>query len=117
MSRFVANISSLIGLRAGVLLSAVILFMPPLTLLGMISPMAVKLNADSLQHVGRAAGNLYAVSTIDEGIEVLTGKPAGKMRKNYSFPKETVNWAVNRRLEQMIEQLREPNNSKSRRKK
>jgi spermidine synthase len=53
-----------LGLRQAVLASAFILFFPPLTLLGMISPYAIKLRAESIEKVGRTAGNLYAVSTL-----------------------------------------------------
>ena len=34
--------------------------------------------------------HIYAVSTIEEGIEVLTGVPAGKKDKNGHFPAGTV---------------------------
>jgi spermidine synthase len=52
------------GLRAGVLITATVLFFPPLALLGMVSPYAIRLQAASLEVVGRTAGNLYAVSTV-----------------------------------------------------
>lgn len=52
------------GLRAAVLLSATVLFFPPLVLLGIVSPYAIRLKASSINVVGRTAGNLYAVSTM-----------------------------------------------------
>jgi len=52
-----------LGLRAAVLLAATVLFFPPLVLLGMVSPYAIRLKASGLEVVGRTAGNLYAVST------------------------------------------------------
>jgi len=51
------------GLRTAVLVTATILFFPPLVLLGMASPYAIRLKASNLDVVGRTAGNLYAVST------------------------------------------------------
>ena len=42
--------------------------------------------------------NIFAVSTVDEGIEVLTGVPAGKRRKNGAFPEGTINYLVEERL-------------------
>ncbi len=51
-------------LRVAVLVTATILFFPPLVLLGMVSPYAIRLKASSLEVVGRTAGNLYAVSTM-----------------------------------------------------
>ena len=52
-----------LGLRTSVLLASFVLFFPPLTLLGMVSPYAIRLRASSLERVGSTAGNLYAVST------------------------------------------------------
>ena len=60
-----------LGLRIAVLTAATILFFPPLVLLGMVSPMAVKLRTGSLNEVGRSAGNLYAVSTVASVIAAL----------------------------------------------
>jgi spermidine synthase len=63
-----------IGLRIAVLAAAVLLFFPPLVLLGMVSPFAVKLRTSALSEVGRSAGNLYAVSTVASVVAaVLTG--------------------------------------------
>jgi len=53
-----------LGLRAAVLITATLLFFPPLTLLGMVSPYAIRLKVSSVEVVGRTAGNLYAVSTV-----------------------------------------------------
>ena len=49
--------------------------------------------------------HIYAVSTIDEGIEVLTGVKAGERRKDGSFEPSTVNDKVDRRLREMAETL------------
>lgn len=59
------------GLRVAVLLATLILFAPPLTLLGMVSPYAIRLKAEQLSEVGRTAGDLYAVSTIGSVIAAL----------------------------------------------
>lgn len=42
--------------------------------------------------------HIYAVSTIDEGIEVLTGVPAGKKDKDGKFPAGTVNYLAYEKL-------------------
>ena len=47
-----------------VLVSATILFFPPLALLGTVSPFAIRLKAAALDQVGRTSGNLFAVSTV-----------------------------------------------------
>ena len=48
-------------LRAAVLVTATVLFFPPLFLLGMVSPVAIRLRARTLDEVGRVAGELYAL--------------------------------------------------------
>lgn len=42
--------------------------------------------------------HIYAISSIEEGIEVLTGVPAGKKDKNGHFPAGTVNYLVYEKL-------------------
>ena len=42
--------------------------------------------------------HIYAISTIDEGIEILTGVPAGKKDKNGKFPAGTINSLVYEKL-------------------
>lgn len=52
------------GLRAAVLVAAFVLFAPPLTLLGMVSPFVIRLKTESVERVGRTAGDLFAISTL-----------------------------------------------------
>ena len=51
--------------------------------------------------------HIYAVSTIDEGIEVLTGVPAGDLQPDGSYPEGTVHQLVEARLEHMAQRARE----------
>lgn len=67
----VLKITEPMGLRIAVLAAATILFFPPLMLLGMVSPFAVKLRTSTLAEVGRSAGNLYAVSTVASVVAAL----------------------------------------------
>ncbi|HZL84614.1 MAG TPA: fused MFS/spermidine synthase [Candidatus Krumholzibacteria bacterium] len=60
-----------LGLRAAVLAGSMLLFAPPLLLLGMVSPYAVRLAAKRLDDVGRTAGNLFAVSTLASVVSAL----------------------------------------------
>ncbi len=55
------------------------------------------------------AGNfsIYPARTIDEGIEFLTGVPAGERLPDGSFKEGTVNYLVDRRLREMAEMARE----------
>lgn len=60
----VLDATTSLGLRSAVLVTATVLFFPPLALLGMISPYAIRLKIRSVGEVGRTAGDLFAVSTI-----------------------------------------------------
>ncbi|HEV7734467.1 MAG TPA: fused MFS/spermidine synthase [Candidatus Binatia bacterium] len=51
------------GVRGGSLVSALLLLAPPLTVLGTLSPFAVRIAADLVTTLGRTAGRLYAIST------------------------------------------------------
>ncbi len=55
------NISNV---KFGSLISSLLLFSIPSTLLGMVSPYAAKLKLHSLDVSGRTVGNLYAISTL-----------------------------------------------------
>ncbi|MBI3089879.1 MAG: fused MFS/spermidine synthase [Candidatus Tectomicrobia bacterium] len=60
----VLTASGSLGLRLGALTSAFLLFSVPLLLLGVVAPLAVKLQASSLLGLGGTVGRLYAVSTL-----------------------------------------------------
>jgi predicted ATP-dependent protease len=55
--------------------------------------------------VERGEFHIYAVSSIDEAMEILTGVPAGK-RVNGAFEEGTVNDRVDRKLRRINELLR-----------
>ena len=71
LKRPVIQIVEPLGLRGAVLAAAMLLFFPPLTLLGMVSPYAIRLRAESLGEVGKTAGNIYAVSTVASVVAAL----------------------------------------------
>ena len=50
---------------------------------------------------------IYPARTIDEGIEFLTGVPAGERQSDGSYKEGTVNYLVNKRLQEMAEMARE----------
>ncbi len=55
-----------------------------------------------------AAGkfHVYAVSTVDEALEILTGFLAGELQPDGTYPAGTINAAVMKRLTEMTEKLR-----------
>lgn len=60
-----------LGLRSAMLALSVILFGPPLILLGMVGPLAIRLSARSLSEVGRVSGDVFAVSTLASVVAAL----------------------------------------------
>ncbi len=51
--------------------------------------------------------HIYAIATIDEGIEVLTGIPAGESSEDGSYPDGTVHQLVEANLADMAKRARE----------
>jgi spermidine synthase len=60
-----------LGLRMGAFVSALVLFSPSLTMLGMVSPFAIKLATSRLEGIGSSSGSIYAVSTVGSVIGTL----------------------------------------------
>lgn len=60
------------GAFVGSLLGVSVLLAVPLILLGMVSPYAIRLTVDSVEGAGRAAGRLYAISTVGSLTGVFT---------------------------------------------
>lgn len=58
----------------------------------------LQLSDEIIDSVKNGLFHIYAISTIEEGIEVLTGVPAGKKDKNGHFPAGTVNYLVYEKL-------------------
>ncbi len=53
-----------LGVRMGSLISALLFLLPPLVCMGMTSPIIIRLASGDVQHTGRTAGSVYAVSTV-----------------------------------------------------
>ena len=64
------------------------------------------LRDDVLEAVETGMFQIYQIKTIDEGIEILTGVPAGERRPDGSYAEGTVNQMVDSRLEELGESLR-----------
>ena len=64
------------------------------------------LREDVVQAVKAGQFHINAVKTIDEGIEILTGVPAGERQPDGSYPEKTINYMVNNRLKELAEALR-----------
>lgn len=56
------------------------------------------LSDEVIQSVKEGKFHIYAISTIEEGIEILTGVPAGKKDKNGKFPAGSINYLAYEKL-------------------
>ncbi|MFX1562609.1 MAG: Lon protease family protein [Promethearchaeota archaeon] len=77
---------------------------------GVIIPKAniqnLMLKDEVIEAVRKGKFHIFAVETIDEGIELLTGIPAGKQQSDGTFPSGTINARVDERLQQMASTMR-----------
>lgn len=59
-----------------------------------------------IESVKKKEFHIYAVNTIDEGIEILTDIPAGKKQQDGTYPKGTINYLVMKKLKKYYEKAR-----------
>ncbi len=64
------------------------------------------LRKDVVEAVKKGQFHVYPVKTIDEGIEILTGKKAGESKADGTYPKATINYLVNKKLRDLAEGLK-----------
>ena len=63
------------------------------------------LREDVVEAVARGEFHVYAVDSIDEGLEILTGLPAGERLADGTYPPDTVHHLVDARLRRFAEGL------------
>ena len=64
------------------------------------------LREDVVEAIKQSRFHIYAVKTVDEGAEILTGQPAGVLGADGSYPPGTVNYLVDRRLQELGRSMR-----------
>jgi len=64
------------------------------------------LRQDVVDAVSKGQFHIYPVKTIDQGIEILTGKKAGKRKADGSYPKGSINKLVDDKLKELAEGLK-----------
>ena len=76
---------------------------------GVIIPEAntknLMLKREMIQVVRQKKFHIYPVATVEQGIEILTGIPAGKPDKKGNYPQGTVYGAVQKKLNHYLERL------------
>ena len=63
----------------------------------------LNLSEEVISAVKSGKFHIYAISTIEEGIEILTGVPAGSKDENGKFPAGTINYLVYNKLKKYAE--------------
>jgi len=51
--------------------------------------------------------HIYSVSSVDEGIEILTGVEAGQKKEDGNYPEGTINFRVDKKLKEMASKLKQ----------
>ncbi len=61
------------------------------------------LRPDVIRSIEEGRFRIYAVSHVNEGVEILTGRDAGTPNAEGDFPEGTVNYLVAKRLRELAE--------------
>jgi ATP-dependent Lon protease len=66
-----------------------------------------------VEAVEKGRFHIYPVATIDQGIEILTGKKAGEKNAKGVYPKGSINYLVDQKLKDLAEGLKDFGNDKN----
>ncbi len=64
------------------------------------------LRKDVVEAVAAGKFHIYPVQTVDQGIEILTGVPAGEKAKEGTYPPETVDYLVDQKLLELAKKMK-----------
>ncbi|MEJ2715674.1 MAG: ATP-binding protein [Deltaproteobacteria bacterium] len=67
----------------------------------------ILLESEVLEAVNNGQFHVWAVDTVDQGIELLTGVPAGERDSDGNYPEGTINYLVDARLEELSKGIKE----------
>jgi len=65
------------------------------------------LRKDVVAAVAEGKFHIYAIKTVDEGMEILTGVPAGERKEDGSYPEGTMNYLVDQKLKELALKIKE----------
>jgi hypothetical protein len=65
------------------------------------------LRDDVVRAVKRGQFHIYAIDKVEQGFEILTGRPSGRRRKNGSYTPGTAFHLVDNRLEEIANGLKQ----------
>ncbi len=64
------------------------------------------LRQDVVEAVKNKQFHIYAIKSVDEGIEILTGHPAGELQSDGTYLPDTVNFLVDQRFRELNQSMR-----------
>ena len=64
------------------------------------------LRDDVVEAIREGKFHVYAIKTIDQGVEILMGREAGEASSDNRYPEESVNYLVEKRLQELHEAMR-----------
>jgi lon-related putative ATP-dependent protease len=83
---------------------------------GVIMPRAniknLMVKKDVVDAVKNGKFHIYTINNIEDGIEILTGKPAGEIQPDGNYPEGTMNYFVSKKLQELSEALDEKGKNK-----
>ena len=65
------------------------------------------LRKDVVTAVKEGRFTIYRVKNIDEGIEILSGRPAGELQADGGYPEKTINFLVDQKLKELAEGIKD----------
>jgi lon-related putative ATP-dependent protease len=65
------------------------------------------LREEVIEAVKQGKFHIYAVSNVDEGIEILTGVEAGEKKEDGTYPEGSINYRVDNKLKEMAAKLKQ----------
>jgi lon-related putative ATP-dependent protease len=75
------------------------------------------LKKDVVEAVKAGTFRIYAIKTVNEALEVLTGLPAGERREDGTWPEGSINFLVDKRLKEMSKKLKADDKSEEKKEK
>jgi len=75
------------------------------------------LSKDVVEAVRDGKFRVYAIKTVNDALEILTGLPAGERRTDWTYPEGTINFLVDKRLREMAKKLKAEDKTEAKEKK
>jgi predicted ATP-dependent protease len=75
------------------------------------------LKKDVVNAVKEGTFRIYAVKTVNDALEILTGLPAGERQADWTYSQGTVNFLVDKRLKEMAKKLKSEDKGEAEKKK